>query len=129
MINNCYKEQNISVDENDILKLCNHPAYNNKLWIKIEENRTMIASGIAEYDKELNEGILEWIQVLPEHQKKGYGKAIVNSLLRELKNLGAKFVTVSGNLDNNTNPEKLYRSCGFTGDDTWYICKKQEMKL
>lgn len=124
MINICYKKQNITVNENDILELCNHPTYNNKLWIKIEENGTMIASGIAEYDKELNEGIIEWIQVLPENQNNGYGKAIVNSLLMELKNLGAKFITVSGDLDNNTNPEKLYRSCGFTGDDVWYICQK-----
>ena len=122
MINTCYKKQNISVNENDILEWCNHSTYNNKLWIKIEENGTMIASGIAEYDKDLNEGIIEWIQVLSEYQNKGYGKSIVNSLLIELKNLGAKFVTVSGDLDNSTNPEKLYRSCGFTGDDIWFIC-------
>lgn len=122
MFNKSYNAQKISVSENDILSWCNHPTYNNKLWIKIEENGRIIASGIAEYDEELNEGILEWIQVLPEYQNKGYGKVIVNSLLIELKNLGAKFVTVSGNLDNLTNPEKLYRSCGFIGDDIWYIC-------
>lgn len=121
MINKCYNKQKISVSENEILDWCNHPTYNNKLWIKIEENGTIIASGIAEYDKALNEGILEWIQVLPEYQNKGYGKVIVDSLLIELKNLGAKFVTVSGNLDNKS--EKLYRSCGFIGDDIWYICK------
>ena len=122
MLNTCYKNLNISVNEKDILELCNHPTYINKLWIKIEENETMIASGIAEYDEVLNEGILEWIQVLPEYQNKGYGKTIVNSLLIELKKIGAKFVTVSGDLDNNTNPEKLYRNCGFIGDDIWYIC-------
>ena len=122
MINKCYKGQNISVNENDILKWCNHPTYNNRLWIKIEKDGLIIASGIAEYDTEINEGILEWIQVLPEYQYKGYGKIIVNSLLIALKNLGAKFTTVSGDLDNNTKPEKLYRSCGFTGDDIWYIC-------
>ena len=122
MINMCYKNQNISVAENDILKWCKHLTYNSELWIKIEENETMIASGIAEYDNELNEGIIEWIQVLPEYQNKGYGKTIVNSLLMELKKLGANFVTVSGDLDNSTNPEKLYRSCGFTGDDIWFIC-------
>ncbi len=122
MINKCYKEQNILVNENDILKWCNHPTYNSRLWIKIEIDGLIIASGIAEYDTEINEGILEWIQVLPEYQNEGYGKIIVNSLLIELKNLGAKFTTVSGDLDNNTKPEKLYRSCGFTGDDVWYIC-------
>lgn len=124
MINRCYKYQNISVNENDILNWCNHPTYNNQLWFKIEKDGFMIASGIAEYDEEINEGILEWIQVLPEYQNKGYGKSLVNSLLMELKNLGAKFVTVSGSLDNSNAPEKLYRNCGFTGDDIWYICKK-----
>lgn len=122
LINKCYKDQNISVNENDILKWCSHPTYNNRLWLKIEKDGFMIASGIAEYDMEINEGILEWIQVLPEYQSKGYGKSIVNSLLKELKNLGAKFVTVSGKLDDGANPEKLYRSCGFVGDDIWYIC-------
>lgn len=61
---------------------------------------------------------------MPEHRSKGYGEAIVNSLLKKLKQLGAKFVTVSGNLDNNTNPEKLYRKCGFVGEDIWYICHR-----
>ena len=127
MINSCYREQNISVDESVISQWCNHPTFNSQLWIKIEENGTMIASGIAEYDQELNEGVLEWIQVLPEYRNKGYGKTIVNSLLMELKKIGANFVTVSGDLDNDTNPEKLYRKCGFTGDDIWYICKKKEI--
>ena len=63
MINRCYKCKNISVNENDILNWCNHPTYNNRLWFKIEEYESMIASGIAEYDEEKNEGILEWIQV------------------------------------------------------------------
>lgn len=124
MINICYNGQNISVNEKDVIKWLNHPTYNKKLWQKIEKDGLIIASGIAEYDKEINEGIIEWVQVLPDYQNKGYGKAIVNSLLVELKNLGAKFVTVSGNIDNKTNPEKLYRSCGFNGNDIWYICQK-----
>ncbi|MBQ8293334.1 MAG: GNAT family N-acetyltransferase [Bacilli bacterium] len=117
MINKCYKEQNISVNENDILKWFNHPTYNSRLWIKIEKSGLIIASGIAEYDSKINEGILEWLQVLSKYQNKGFGKIIINSLLIELKNLGSKFTTVSGDLDNNTKPEKLYRSCGFSGDD------------
>ena len=42
-----------------------------------------------------------------------------------LKDLGADFVTVSGNLDNPTNPLELYKKCGFEGDDVWYICQKE----
>ena len=39
MINKCYKGQNISVNEKDILKWCNHSTYNSRLWIKIEKKR------------------------------------------------------------------------------------------
>ena len=123
MINICYKEQRISIDESDILSWINHPSYNPKLWVKIEVDGLLVASGIAEFDEECKEGILEWIQVLPEFRKKGYGEVIVNSLLSELKKIGADFATVSGNVENECNSERLYRKCGFVGDDIWYICK------
>ena len=83
----------------------------------------MIASGIAEYDENCREGILEWIQVLPEYRGKGLGKKIVSVLLNNLKKCGADFVTVSGNLDNVSAPLQLYKKCGFEGDDVWYICR------
>lgn len=86
-----------------------------------QKNNHIIASGIAEYDYEIKEGILEWIQVLPQYQHQGYGKIIVCELLNRLKSVCASFVAVSGLVDNETNPEKLYRSCGFTGNDIVYI--------
>lgn len=92
--------------------------------VKIVKNNRIVASGIAEYDVELKEGMIEWVQVLPAYWNKGYGTDIVNYLLKQLKELGASFVTVSGSLENKTNPERLYRKCGFIGDDVWYICKK-----
>ncbi|MFA5524645.1 MAG: hypothetical protein WDA24_09850 [Tissierellales bacterium] len=36
----------------------------------------------------------------------------------------AEFTTVSGEVDNDTNPERLYRSCGFYGDDVWWLLRK-----
>ena len=64
------------------------------------------------------------MQVLPQKRGRGLGKAIVNELLIRLKSK-AKFVTVSGQIDNKTNPEALYRKCGFKGDDIWcVICPK-----
>ena len=124
MINHCYKHENILIDESDINRWMNNPTYNKSLWVKIVKNNKIIASGIAEYDSHLKEGIIEWVQVLPEYRNKGYGKDIVNYLLKQLRNLDAGFVTVSGSLDNKTKPEKLYRKCGFIGDDIWYICQK-----
>ena len=83
----------------------------------------MAASGIAEFDEVCQEGIIEWVQVLPEYKGRGLGKKIVDVLLNRLKSIGASFVTVSGNLDNTSKPLELYRKCGFAGDDIWYICQ------
>lgn len=124
MINECYKHENIMIDKNDIDRWMNNPTYNKLLWVKIVKNKKIIASGIAEYDSRLKEGIIEWVQVLPGYRSKVYGKDIVNYLLKQLKKLNANFVTVSDSLENKTNPEKLYRKCGFTGNDVWYICQK-----
>jgi hypothetical protein len=46
---------------------------------------------------------------------------IVNELIYRLSKI-ADFITVSGRVDNNSNPFRLYKSCGFVGNDIWYIC-------
>ncbi|MCC8072948.1 MAG: GNAT family N-acetyltransferase [Clostridiales bacterium] len=74
-------------------------------------------------DDETKEGILEWIQVVPGFRKKGIGTAIVNQLLYRLS-LIADFATVSEKVKNETKPEKLYRKCGFVGNDIWHILRK-----
>lgn len=125
MINMCYEHENISVTSEEISSMKKHCTYNEELWVCIYACGKMVASGIAEYDNECKEGILEWIQVLPEYRGNGYGAKIVNALLDRLKKLGADFVTVSGNLDNSTSPLNLYKKCGFTGNDIWYICRME----
>ena len=40
----------------------------------------------------------------------------------------ADFVTVSGECDNPTNPETLYRKCGFNGNDIWYVFREEAAK-
>lgn len=124
MINLCYDGQGIHVTEKDIQSWRQRRVYRPELWVKIVRDYKIAASGIAEYDSETGEGILEWIQVLPEYQKQGYGQAIVNVLLKSLQPY-AKFVTVSGSMENPNEPERLYRKCGFTGEDIWYICTRE----
>ena len=94
----------------------------NDLWVLIIEKATYIpvALGIADFDEEVKEGSLEWIQVLKEKRGLGLGGLIVNELLLRLKSR-ANFATVSGQVDNLTNPEILYRKCGFIGNDIWYV--------
>ena len=37
----------------------------------------------------------------------------------------AKFNTVYGQCNNSTNPEAMYRKCGFTGSDIWHVLRKR----
>lgn len=122
MINRCYPK--CYFEAGDIAEWTEYPVFDKTLWIFIRDQKTGLpaASGIADFDEDIQEGSLDWIQVLPEYRGKGLGEKLVNELLRRLSPK-AKFITVSGEVDNPTSPEKLYRKCGFTGDDVWFIIK------
>ncbi len=98
--------------------------FDNDLWIFVINKDTTqpVALGIADFDADIREGSLEWIQVLPTNRGTGLGKLVVNELLLRLKTK-ADFVTVSGQIDNGSKPEMLYRKCGFTGNDVWYVIR------
>lgn len=123
IINNCYTHIGVSLAE--VEEWTKSVVFDNSLWIYIRDiqDNKIVALGIAELDKDLKEGVLEWIQVLPNYHGRGLGQVIVNELLNRMKEK-ADFVTVSGEVDNQTNPEALYRKCGFTGDDVWHIMTK-----
>lgn len=91
----------------------------------IKDNQTgnIAATGIAELDREIGEGVLEWIQVSGNYRRCGLGSYIVFELLWRMKDK-AGFATVSGQCHNPTNPEELYRKCGFTGSDVWHVLRK-----
>ena len=122
-INQCYHHENIKVSAKDIERWKSTPVFYPKAWIKIEENQKIIASGIADFDEDLKEGIIEWIQVDPKYQGLGYGREILKSLIAILQEK-ADFITVSGHLDNEKNPKVLYEKLGFQGNDVWLICYK-----
>jgi len=119
----CYSDVGISPEE--LMDYQTHTVYDRDLWIAVTERGCdeIIASGIAELDTDIKEGILEWIQVLPEYRGKGLGKFIVNELLWRMKDQ-AEFVTVSGKVDNETHPRELYIACGFFGEEIWHVMKK-----
>ncbi len=122
IINKSYTD--LSVDISQITGYTKTEVYDKDLWIIAYEKETdlHIGCGIADFDNEVKEGILEWIQVLPEYRGRKVGTAIVNQLLYRLKDK-SEFVTVSGKVNNQTNPESLYHSCGFAGNDVWHILK------
>ena len=120
IINECYED--IKVDIDKVMGWTKTKVFNPKLWIFIVDNSIQqpIALGIADWDKNIREGMLEWIQVLPRYRGRGIGKALVTLLLIKFYN-NVDFVTVSGKIDSENIPEKLYRSCGFIGEDVWHI--------
>ena len=122
LINASYSD--ISITKEQIESYCRTPVYCPDLWILFKEqnSNTIVAGGIADYDRETNELILEWIQVIPSCRGRGYGQYIVNALLSRARQ--AKFATVSGKVNNTTHPEKMYRKCGFKGNDIWHILRK-----
>jgi GNAT superfamily N-acetyltransferase len=119
-LNRCYEGSSLPADA--VLEWIKYPVFDAGLWIFIVDalSDEPAALGIADFDADIREGSLEWIQVIPDKRGEGFGAAIVNELLARLKEK-ADFVTVSGEVDNTTNPERLYRKCGFTGDDVWYV--------
>ena len=121
-INSCYEEEHVEDDELEQYKC--RPTYNSKLWIAIKDINTnvIVATAIGEVDLEINEGSLEWIQVSKEYRKRGLGTFLVNSLLIKMKPL-VDFVTVSGRIDNPTNPMQLYKTCGFENCVIWHVVR------
>lgn len=124
IINDSYTD--ISVNKELIKSYTKTPVYNSDLWIMVKEKATgiYVGRGIADFDTEAKELVLEWIQVLPQYRGKKIGQLIVTELLFRTKDI-ADFATVSGKVDNMTNPEALYRKCGFVGNDVWHILHKR----
>lgn len=119
-INKCY--DGIGVTTADLQSYTQRKVFCSELWLAVRDDETgeITATGIAELDQEIGEGVLEWIQVSKEYRGRGLGGYLVRELLWRMRN-HAKFATVSGQCDNASNPERLYRSCGFSGNDVWHI--------
>ena len=119
-INECYAEVGVSSEE--LCAYAQRPVYHPELWVAIRDtqNDRIVATGIAELDTRIGEGILEWIQVSPDYRRKGLGKALVCELLQRMKCI-ADFVTVSGRVNNPDHPFALYLSCGFKNPVIWHV--------
>ena len=123
VINQSYTD--LSVTYEQLMGYTQTEVYHPELWVMAvnRADSSVVGCGIADVDRELKEGILEWIQVVPAYRGKKIGQLIVNELLRRMSGI-ADFATVSGKVNNQTSPEMLYRKCGFVGDDVWHILMK-----
>lgn len=123
IINKSYND--LSVTKEQMENYRKTPVFCPDLWVLLKDKSgNYVGCGIADYDKEASETILEWIQVIPSCRGRGYGQYIVNELLARAQGQ-AKFATVSGKVNNPTCPEKMYRKCGFTDNDIWHIFRKR----
>jgi ribosomal protein S18 acetylase RimI-like enzyme len=127
LINNCYPGMQLTSET--ILGWVKHPVFLSELWLWVidESNGKPVALGIAEFDKNIREGSLEWIQVLPEYHGLGLGKWICTELLHRLVEI-ADFTTVSGEVNNDTHSDILYRKLGFQGEDVWWVFRRKKVK-
>ncbi len=124
IIDRAYADIGISQEQLRAMRLS--AVFDPELWVIAHDKRSGLpaACGIAEYDRETGEAALEWIQTLPEFRRMGAGKRVVLELLSRLSGK-AEFATVSGRANDPNYPEKLYRACGFTGNDIWHVLTKR----
>lgn len=120
MINASYTHTDVFVSADYINGLTETRVYCSELWIGAFDNGKIIGSIICDLDTEIGEGIIEWLQVLPEYRGKSIASVLICKALNIMKHT-AEFATVSGDCDNSTNPEGVYRKCGFEGNDIWHI--------
>ena len=119
-IQHCYDRERVSEEELESYKL--RPVYREDLWIAVAdaESGGLAATGIAESDARIGEGILEWIQVSPGYRRRGLGTFVVCELLRRMRGR-AQFATVSGRVNGAGGPYALYTSCGFSHPVIWHV--------
>ena len=124
-INSCYEDIGTTVP--DMQRNMLREQYSPELWLAVKEDGRgrIVATGIAELDREIGEGVLEWIQVSKDYRRCGLGRYLVLELLWRMRK-AARFVTVSGKCKNPDDPEGLYRKCGFCGDDVWHVLRERE---
>ena len=127
MINRSYTHLEIRVSEDSVKSWTDTEVYCPELWIGAILDGNLIGSIICDFDREVGEAIIEWLQVLPEYRSRGIASALLSRALRTMSSF-ADFATVSGECDNITNPESVYRKCGFEGNDIWHVmtCIKGE---
>lgn len=124
MINSSYAHSEIRVSEDYVRSLTTTQVYCSELWIGAILDEKLIGSIICDFDIEVGEAIIEWLQTLPEYRNRGIATALVCKALKIMRSF-ADFATVSGECDNMTNPERVYRNCGFEGNDVWHILNEK----
>ena len=111
--------------EDEFEEYRSHPVYDPTLWVAVRDQSGLVATAIAELDREIGELSLEWVQVSDGYRRKGLGRYLVERILYLAKDK-ASFATVSGAVDNPSDPRALYQVCGFGHEVVWHVVTKEE---
>lgn len=118
-----YGENGDYASAEEIRSYAHHPVYDPTLWLGIRKDGKLVASALGEFDPEIGEGSVEWIQVVPEWQEKGLGKALLKEMIRRLLPK-AKIITVSGKKGTPHSPLAFYLKEGFGNETDWWIVRR-----
>ena len=119
----------LAQDDNSLLDTVQtwlkHPVFASDLWLWVIDvaSDQPVGLGVGELDSDIHEASLTWVQVLPDYQRQGIGRAIVHELLHRIADRAA-FTTVSGPVEDRDNPGAFFRHCGFTGEDVWWYLRR-----
>ncbi len=122
VINRCYRHSGIQVTEGEVRGWAAAPVYRPELWLGAFAAGGLVGCVIGAFDPEAGEGVIEWLQVLPEYRGRGIAVSLTARALEAMRGF-AEFATVSGECENPTRPEGVYRACGFEGEDVWHILR------
>jgi GNAT superfamily N-acetyltransferase len=78
-----------------------------------------VGLAISGYDREMDEGFIDWIELLPRQRRRGFGRLLITESLRRLPE--SRWVTVAGSLDAPFVVGDLYQRCGFHQTAQWSI--------
>lgn len=125
IINHCYADMKITQEQ--VRAWREKPVYQQALWIMALDENTGEYAGcvIADLDGACGEVSLEWVQVMPAYRRRGIGRMLVTEALKRARGK-ADFATVSGKVQDPACPEKLYRACGFRGQDVWHVLTEKK---
>ena len=123
----CYED--VALSAADVRGWSQLPVYAPDLtfWIVDAVRDRPVALGVSHFDALVPEVSLEWIQVHPHYRRRGLGAALVQETQARAHGRAA-FATVSGAAHNATNPEALYRRCGFSGSDMWFVLRVDSLR-
>ncbi len=94
-------------------------------WFFLRDRRSGRDIGLAVngYCRDVGEGFVEWVQVLPAFRQRGLGVLLVQESVHRLR--ASRCITVAGSLDAPFAVGDLYEKCGFAQTRQWTILSQR----